>query len=306
MVSTAQPNLESVPVSAILLTFNEEANVKDCLDSVAGWCGEIFIVDSGSTDRTLEICRRYTDRIYFHEFVDSASQWEWALRNLPLSYDWVLPLDADHVLTDRLRQQLMDKLRAPDPSVDGYFARHQYFFNGTPVRGFKPYSLRLFRRDKTRLDHSELVDFRFVVQGKTAFLSGWVYERNQNESAIDFWIDKHQRFSTRVAIEEVLRTSGRLTWSMRPRLLGNPDERIVWLKNRWYHLPLYVRPFLYFFYRYILRLGCLDGWNGFVYHFLHAFWFRLLVDLKIGDLRRRIERGETSIDALGASVVHRF
>ena len=116
-------------------------------------------------------------------------------------------------------------------------------------------------------------------------------EDNRNERSIDFWIDKHQRFAARLAAEEVLRERGALVWSFRPRLFGNPDERVVWLKNRWYHLPLYVRPFLYFFYRYFLRLGVLDGPTGFVYHFLHAFWFRMIVDIKIAELRQELSAG---------------
>ena len=72
-----------------------------------------------------------------------------------------------------------------------------------------------------------------------------------------------------------------------PSLFGTPDQRILWLKERWYGMPLYVRPFIYFFYRYILRLGFLDGKEGFVFHFLQAFWYRLLVDMNLDDLRRR-------------------
>jgi glycosyltransferase involved in cell wall biosynthesis len=296
----------TVPVAAVILTYSEEVNIEPCLRSIAGWCREIFVVDSGSTDRTLEICRQYTGRICTHPYTDHASQLAWALANLPFSCEWIMPLDADHVITDRLRQEIIDVLRNPEPDVDGYYSRHQYFFWGVPIRGFKPYTLRLFRLHKTRLDHSELVDFRFVVEGKTRKLSGAVYENNNKESSIDFWIDKHQKFSSRIAVEEVLRASGCVNWSIRPRLLGNPDERIIWLKNRWYRLPLYFRPFIYFLYRYLFRLGFLDGKTGFVYHFLQAFWFRLLVDIKIAELRRQLSAGELSLDQLRASFEHQF
>ena len=301
----SEPTARALPISAVVLTYNEEQNIETCLQSVAGWCQEIFVVDSGSTDRTQDICRQYAS-VYEHPFTDSASQWEWTLKNLPLSCEWVMPLDADHVITPGLKQHLQEKLVLEDETVDGYYTRHQYFFRGVPMRGFKPYSLRLFRHHRTRVDHSELVDFRFVVKGKTKKLAGTVYEINKKEDAIDFWIDKHQRFSSRVAIEEVLRMSGALDWSFSPRLFGNPDERVTWLKSRWYRLPLYVRPFLYFFYRYVLRLGFLDGKAGFVYHFLHAFWFRLLVDIKIATLREQLGQGKLSIEQLEASFAHEF
>jgi hypothetical protein len=154
------------------------------------------------------------------------------------------------------------------------------------------------RRDKTEVDHTELVDFRLKVHGPTGYLSGAIVESNEKENDLDFWIDKHQKFSSRMALEEVLRRAGVLRWSFTPRLLGNPDERITWIKDRWYRLPLFVRPFLYFGFRYFLRGGFLDGQNGFIYHFLHAFWFRMLVDVKMSDMYRSIEKGETSLDAL--------
>ena len=99
-----------------------------------------------------------------------------------------------------------------------------------------------------------------------------------------------------MAAEEVLRRKHLLNWStdLRPRLFGNSDERTIWLKNCWYHMPLYVRPILFFVYRYFLRLGFLDGWNGLVYHVFQAFWFRLLVDVNISEIRRDIEAGRMS------------
>jgi hypothetical protein len=174
------------------------------------------------------------------------------------------------------------------------------------MRGFKRYRLALFRLGKTHVDQSEMVDFRFVVHGKTQFLTGAVHEINHKEDAIDFWIDKHQVFSSRQAAEEVLRALGQRNWSVTPRLFGNPDQRILWFKNRWYRMPLYVRPALYFMYRYFFRMGFLDGVNGFIYHFLQAFWFRLLVDIKIAELRRRLTCGELSLGQLAESFSRKF
>ncbi|MBI4446465.1 MAG: glycosyltransferase family 2 protein [Acidobacteria bacterium] len=292
--------------SAVILTYNEETNIESCLHSLSGWCPEIFIVDSGSTDQTLAICRRYTERIYNHPYTDHASQWDWALKNLPLTTEWVMPLDADHVVTEPLRKEILRVLENPQPGIDGYYAQHRYFFWGAPMRGFKPYTLCLFRRLKTRLDPSELVDFRFLVNGKTAKLRGALHEDNQKERSLDFWIDKHQRFASRIAIEEVLRTHGLIQWSLKPRLFGNPDESILWIKSRWYALPLYLRPCLYFFYRYFLRLGFLDGKVGFLYHFLQALWFRLLIDAKIMELRGRLRRGDVSLEEIRLSFQHKF
>lgn len=130
--------------------------------------------------------------------------------------------------------------------------------------------MRLIRRGHVHTDDSELVDFRLIVDGPTGTLSGAIVESNQNELDIDFWVDKHQEFAHRMAIEEILRIEKVLAWSdrLQPRLWSNPDERMLWFKNLWYGMPLYIRPLLFFFYRYVLRFGFLDGSNGFVYHAL--------------------------------------
>src|SRR5439155_16706874 len=119
-------------------------------------------------------------------------------------------------------------------------------------------------------------------------------EDNVREADIGFWIEKHNRYALLQARVEALRQgSGLLT----PRLRGNPDERTAWMKRTWERLPLYLRPALYFGYRYFLRLGFLDGKEGFVFHFLQGFWYRLLVDIHLDDLRR-CERNAPATEAL--------
>ena len=127
-----RPEPEPLPLTAILLVRDEEVNVESCLASIHGWCGEILVVDSGSTDRTVELCRRYTDRIFFHPFEDSASQWTWALETLPITYEWVLPLDADHVVSGELRDDLAYAVK--DGSHAAYYSRHQYVFGRPHAR----------------------------------------------------------------------------------------------------------------------------------------------------------------------------
>lgn len=297
---------ELTPVSVVVFAYNEELNIENALKSVANWCAETFVVDSGSSDRTLEISKKYTDLIYSHPYEDHSSQWDWTLKKLPFSYDWVLRLDADQIITEKSKMQISQVLQNDSNDVDGYFIVHKHFFRNRPIRGLNTYWLSLIRHSQTRIDKSELVDFRFLVNGKTKVLSGEIIENNQKELEIDFWLDKHQKFSSRIAIEEVLRNSGYLKWSsdLQPSLFGNPDERVLWLKNRWYRMPLYVRPFLFFFYRYFIRLGFLDGLNGFLYHFFQAFWFRLLVDIKIAELRTDLSAGRLSIEEMKTFYVH--
>jgi glycosyltransferase involved in cell wall biosynthesis len=290
-------------LAVVVLTFNEERNLAACLESVAGWTGEIFVVDSGSNDHTVDIAMRYGARVVMHPFENHAKQWNWALRHLPFTYEWALCLDADHRVTPELKEELRELFNAGSESirgqarlkaVDGFYLKRQQIFRGKWIKhgGYYPkYLLKLFRHEHAWSDENELLDFRFYVEGETATLQHDLVEDNQNEFDISFWIAKHNRFAQLQAREELLRRRDNIAWSIRPSLFGTPDQRTLWLKRSWYLLPLYVRPCLYFFYRYILRLGFLDGKQGFLFHFLQGFWYRLLVDVVLDDLRRGREPG---------------
>lgn len=291
---------ERLPLTAIVLVRDEEVNIEFCLASIREWCGEILVVDSGSTDRTVELCSRYTGRIFFHAFEDSASQWTWALEHLPIRYEWVLPLDADHVVSGELRDDLARVLKVG--SHRAYYSRHQYVFWGVPMRGFKQVGLRVFQKTAASVDPGERVDYKFHIRGTAGMLQGTLYEYNRKELSLDFWMAKHQKFSSRIAAEEVLRAGMAPSTGLRPRLFGSPDERIAWMKTRWRRMPLFVRPLLYFGYRYFVRRGFLDGRVGFLYHFMQAFWYRTLIDIKIAGIRRQIERGGLSLDQLRESL----
>ena len=118
-----------------------------------------------------------------------------------------------------------------------------------------------------------------------------IVEDNRNEHTITAWTEKHTRYAALQAREELMRAAEPPPPGLTPSLFGSPDERVLWLKRRWTRLPLYWRPTLYFLYRYVLRLGFLDGREGFVFHVLQAFWYRLLVDINIDELRRAATSG---------------
>jgi len=271
---------------AVVLTYNEAPNVRRCLESVKGFC-DVFVVDSGSTDRTMEICREYTDRIFHNRYSNHASQWQWALENLPIETEWVLALDADFLVTAGLKNQIRSILPTLPKHVDGIYIVHRYVFAGREIRfgGMKKYWHRIVRRGSAQVDLSDLVDFRFIVRGDTVTLDGIVKEYNVHDEDISKWVQKQDIFSLRLAVEEELRRANLLTWNRRPRFLGNSDDRVMWLRDRWLGMPLFVRPIIFFLYRYVLRLGFLDGLAGFLYHFLQCFWLRILVDWKIRQIR---------------------
>jgi glycosyltransferase involved in cell wall biosynthesis len=283
---------QKLPISVVVPTYNEERNIENCLRCLCDWASEIFVVDSGSSDRTMQIAAKYGALIVHHPFETHARQWRWALENLPLQHDWVLGLDADQRITPELAAEL-HRLFTTEKSrltqVDGFFINRRQVFRGRWIRhgGYYPkYLLKLFRRGSVRTDPNDLVDHHFYVEGRVRKLRHDLIEENHRENDISFWIEKHNRYAALLASEEFLCRKECRQKPIEPSLMGNPDQRTLWRKQLWDRFPLFVRPFLYFLYRYLLRLGFLDGKEGFIFHFLHAFWFRLLVDIKLEELEK--------------------
>jgi glycosyltransferase involved in cell wall biosynthesis len=280
-----------IPLSVIVTTRNEEANVERCLQSVHGFADQIFVLDSESADRTVEISRKYAEvqtLAYDHSRI---IPWifQWGLDNLPLRNDWVLILEADQAVTPALRSELAALLARPDEvREDGFYVHRRQIFRGKPLR-FGGYGskliLKLFRRSRSGLDPVEQ-DTRVYVRGPVGRLRAPLEEWNLKEDSIQFYLQKHLRYAEAFAREELERRRRGLSWKATPRFFGTPDERILWLKDRYYRMPLFVRPMLYFLYRYFFLLGILDGKTGFVFHFLQAFWFRLVVDIRLEELMR--------------------
>ncbi|HWQ14969.1 MAG TPA: glycosyltransferase family 2 protein [Roseiflexaceae bacterium] len=285
--------MTSSPLAVIILTYNEEANLPACLESLRGLDCHVVVVDSGSTDRTVEIARAAGAEVVHHPFETHATQWAWALSHLPWRAEWVLGLDADQRLSPELRQELarlFSSERQRLRQADGFYLTRRQVFCGRWIRhgGYYPKRLlKLFRPERVRLDERDLVDHHFVVDGPVGRLRGDLIEENRKEDDLVFWLQKHAHYAALHAREELARRDSRAAWPLQPSLFGSPDQRTMWLKQRWYGLPLYLRPFLYFLYRYILRLGFLDGTEGLIFHFLQGCWYRFLVDVYLDQLRRQ-------------------
>lgn len=282
----------AAPLSVVVVTRNEELNLEHCLASVQGFADQIFVIDSESTDRTREIARRYADEV--HELAYDHGRiipwiFQWGLDHLSIRNEWVLLLEADQVVPAALRREIGELLSRQPVPHDGFYIRRRQIFRGRPIR-FGGYGgkhlLKLFRHGRAELDPLEQ-DTRVYVRGTVGRLRAPLEEWNHKEDEILFYLDKHLRYAEAFAREELQRRRHDLPWKLTPRLLGTPDERTLWLKSRYYRLPLFWRPFLYFIYRYFFLLGILDGANGFLFHFLQAFWFRLVVDVRISELLRR-------------------
>lgn len=278
----------SATYSFIILTYNEEQHLPRLLASIAGLNAPVFILDSGSADQTVSIAQQAGATLLQHTFENHPKQWDFALRNFDIQTPWVICLDADQVVTPELKQLLTNFKDEDHQHVSGIYFNRKNFFKGRWIKhgGYYPfYLLKMFRYNAGYSDLNENMDHRFIVPGKTViWKQGHIIEENLKENNISFWIDKHNRYSDLLAREEVERMQNLRQQTLKPNLLGSPDERTAWLKQLWWQLPRYIRPFFYFIYRMVFQLGVLDGRTGIIFHFLQAFWFRLIVDVKIDEI----------------------
>src|SRR5215470_1002438 len=234
--------MKPVSLTLIVPTYNEERNLPACLESVRGWVTDVFIVDSGSNDGTLAIAGEEGARVATHRFETHAKQWKWALQSLPIATGWILALDADQRVTPELKQEISELILADDPGVKGAYVRRRQVFRGKWIKhgGYYPkYLLKLFRTGAAWTDESDLVDHHFRVSGRVVKLKHDIIEDNCNERDISVWIDKHNRYATLQAREELQRQQGRAETTVRIGRADSPDERVVRAKRLWSTLPLY-------------------------------------------------------------------
>lgn len=289
------PAREKFPgtLALVILTYNEEANIAQALDSVLGWANEICILDSHSTDRTLEIARQYGCDIAQNKFESYAKQRNYALDQLPIRTEWVLFLDADEWLPDALKQEI-SKLIATSPEENGFYINRRLIWMGRWIRrGYYPsWILRLFRHGKGRCE-DRAVNEHLIVEGKTRKLrNDFIHE---DRKGVTEWTAKHNGYATREAREMFNSRTAQDYREIDVRLFGTQAERKRWLRYKvWNRLPPLIRPFFYFFYRYVFAGGFLDGRAAFVYHFLQALWFPMLIDIKYLEMKMSRSLGATN------------
>jgi glycosyltransferase involved in cell wall biosynthesis len=269
----------------IIITYNEEIHLPRLLNSIEGLNAETFVLDSGSTDGTLEICEKFKIKVEQHSFENHPKQWDFALNCFPIITPWVICLDADQIVSPELLAQLNNFRKENYENTNSIYFNRKNIFKGKWLKygGYYPfYLLKMFKYKIGYSDLNENMDHRFIVPGNSLiWKNGHLIEENLKENNISFWIAKHNKYSDLVAEEEIERINELRSQTLKPNFFGSPDERTAYLKKIWWKLPLYLRPILYFIYRIFFKLGILDGKQGIIFHFLQGFWFRLIVDIKI-------------------------
>ena len=267
--------------TVILLSFNSEDTLGATLKSARQVSGEIFVVDSYSTDGTAELARSLGATVVQHAFEHYGAQRNWAIDNLPISRPWQLHLDADEWMDDQLVAAI---LALPDePEHAGYFVPRYLRFLGRVLRhgGMSPtWHLRLFRTGAGRCEDRKYDQHFLLTSGTSGKLPGAMID--DIRMPLTEWTARHNRWADgEVAELERRETAGRL----KPDARGNPAQRKRFLRQKYDRMPLFIRPLALFVYRYFFRLGFLDGTEGLIFWVLQTFWFRFLVDAKIWEKR---------------------
>jgi glycosyltransferase involved in cell wall biosynthesis len=279
---------EKIGIAVVILTYNESIHLARALKHIEGFAREIFVIDSYSTDGTVEIAREHGAQVLEHPFQNYAKQFEWALKNAPITAEWVMRLDADEVIEDDLAQEIVVKLPHLPADVTGVNLNRKTIFQDKFIRHGGRYPmvlLRIWRRGKARIEDRWMDEHMYLSDGRTVTFEGGFADHNLFD--LTFFTNKHNRYASREALD-VLNNRLHLfgpQLSLTSESTARQARVKRFLKEKLYNrMPFELSALAYFFFRYVFQLGFLDGRRGFVYHILQGFWYRFLVGAKLREL----------------------
>lgn len=282
----------SLDMAVLILTFNEARHIERAIESIRSIAREVVVVDSFSTDDTVERARRAGARVLQNRFVNYSKQFQWGLDNAGIQTEWIMRLDADEVIEPDLVARIAQDLPRQGADVAGINIDRKHIFMGRWVRHGGRYPLRLLRIWRTKQGRIEdrWMDEHIVVWGgRTVTFPGGFADMNMND--LTFFTDKHNKYATREAIDKLSQRYGLFERdeAFSSDAVSRQAGMKRWMKESVYNrLPFWVGPTGYFLYRYIFQLGFLDGRSGLIYHFLQGFWYRFLVEAKVVELEAEI------------------
>lgn len=272
-------------LTAIILTYNEEIHLQRCLDSLKGVAQDVFIIDSFSTDKTKEIAEHNKVHFYQNPWINHSIQFNWGLENCTINTEWIIRIDADEYLTPELKIEIINNLMQLSQNISGVeLPLKRVFLNRHMKRGLGEIKmLRIFRKGKAKVENRWMDEHIEILDGKTVTFKNAFADHNLND--IGWWTAKHNVYSNKEVIE-LLDVEFNLLDTNSNVKLSEQALRKRNLKLKYVKMPLFFRSFIYFIYRYIFRLGFLDGKAGFLWHFLQGWWYRTLVDAKIYEIKK--------------------
>jgi glycosyltransferase involved in cell wall biosynthesis len=261
-------------ISVLILTYNEEIHIKRCIESAKKITKSIYVIDSYSSDKTAEIALSLGAKVLKRRFDSHSVQFNWGLQQIE-KCDWVVRLDADEFFDSILSNNILSAISEDNDNFNGYAFKRNIKFLGKKIKygGLFPIEIvRMFRYGYGKVE-PRLMDEHIIINGKCKILDGELIDDNKN--SLSWWIAKHNKYSSLEALELL----SNYNKNNKPKLSGNTAKRRK-LKTFYSKMPLQLRAISYFTYRYFLRFGFMDGFNGFLFHFYQGLWYRLLVDSK--------------------------
>ncbi len=277
-------------ITAIVLTKNESKNIVDCLVSVKDLADRIIVVDSGSTDNTVELAQNHGAEVCSNKFEYYAQQFNWALDNMNISTTWVIRLDADERFTPELCKEIKDSIsKYENTDVNGFVLDSWYYFLGRCLKRISKRKLMIFKYEVGRIEDRKRDAHTVLSEGKSIVLTERFVHYDFKD--IDSFITKYNWYATREAIDFLEYKNGK-----DQDIATDKEIRKRRMKKFkiYYKAPMFLRAWLWFFTNYIIKGGFLDGREGYIYHVMSSFWYRYLVDAKIYEYE---EKGK-EIDAL--------
>lgn len=277
-------------LTIIILTKNEEENLEKCIASFRGVASRVVIVDSYSTDGTVELAKSLGAEVYEHPFENHAAQFNWAIDNIGLDTNWVMKVDADEEFTPELADEIDAKLDKLPDHVNGVILRRRVYFMGRWLRHGGKYPellLRIFRVGHG-MSEMKLMDEHLIVTDGDVVTFDHDFSDNNNKS-LEWWINKHNWYSNKEVLDRQMKAdAANAGESVGETATSFQAKSKRFVKNHgYYSLPKFFRAHIYFIYRYYIRLGFLDGKEGKIYTFLQAYWYRFLVDAKMYECEKK-------------------
>lgn len=274
-------------ITVLILTYNEEKNLKYALDNVKDWAKEIVILDSYSLDKTVEIAESFEAKVFYRKFDNFSAQRRYALNELPISNDWIFVLDADEYLTEELKDEISNLFKNEQTMKDAYFIKRRFYWQGQWLkRCFYPTTLLRFgKKGLIDCDDRPINEHLICKTQNIGYLENDFVDYNRKD--LNDWVLKHNGYATREA-EQLMQKD-----KTKYNFFASQYERKRWIRtNIWNKLPPVFRPFIYFTFRYFIQGGFLDGKKAFMYHFIDSFVYRTLIDFKYLEMKWKKEKND--------------
>lgn len=288
-----------IDLTVVILTKNEEKNLRKCIESFRGIVKRFVIVDSFSTDGTAALCSRLDRELrtkesqldfYQHKWISYAHQLNWGLNNTEISTAWSMRMDADEEMTEELMAEMEKSLEKLRPPVNGVIVRRRLIFMGRWIKHGGRYPeclLRIFRTGTAKCEMKAMDEHMVLSEGTTVAFKHDLIDNNQKD--LEWWTAKHNWYSNREVFDHqaTLKKNTGKTLKGTERLNTQAYRKRIVKNQGYYRFPKFWRAHAYFIYRYYFRLGFLDGPEGRIFHFLQAYWYRFLVDAKLYECEKK-------------------